>query len=61
MQKNDASYSFGDAKEISDAKQNLSRRNSSANYIESEWKFNAIGSGFKGGLAALGNHFGISI
>ena len=26
-----------------------------------EWKFNAIGSGFEGGLAALGNHFGISI
>ena len=26
-----------------------------------EWKFNAIGSGFEGGLAALGNHFGLSI
>ena len=26
-----------------------------------EWKFNAVGSGFEGGLAALGNHFGISI
>lgn len=24
-----------------------------------EWKFNAIGNGFKGGLAALCNHFGI--
>ena len=26
-----------------------------------EWKFNVVGSGFEGGLAALGNHFGISI
>ena len=26
-----------------------------------EWKFNAIGSGFEGGLAALGNHFGLSL
>lgn len=26
-----------------------------------EWKLNAVGSGFEGGLAALGNHFGISI
>ncbi len=26
----------------------------------SEWKFNAIGSGFEGGLAALCNNFGIS-
>ena len=24
-----------------------------------EWKFNAIGSGFQGGLAALCGHFGI--
>lgn len=27
----------------------------------SEWKFNAIGSGFKGGLAALCGNFGISV
>lgn len=27
----------------------------------SEWKFNAIGSGFQGGLAALCNHFGIEV
>ncbi len=27
----------------------------------SEWKFNAIGSGFQGGLAALCNNFGIQI
>lgn len=26
-----------------------------------EWKFNALGSGFEGGLAALCNNFGISI
>lgn len=26
-----------------------------------EWKFNAIGSGFQGGLAALCNHFGIQV
>ena len=26
-----------------------------------EWKFNAIGSGFQGGLAALCNHFGIDV
>jgi tellurium resistance protein TerD len=26
-----------------------------------EWKFNAIGSGFKGGLAALCKHFGINV
>ncbi|MHC6202372.1 TerD family protein [Breznakiellaceae bacterium SP9] len=26
-----------------------------------EWKFNAIGSGFKGGLAALVNHYGLSV
>lgn len=26
-----------------------------------EWKFNAIGSGFQGGLAALCGHYGISI
>jgi tellurium resistance protein TerD len=26
-----------------------------------EWKFNAVGSGFQGGLAALCNNFGISI
>lgn len=26
-----------------------------------EWKFNALGSGFRGGLAALCNNFGISI
>lgn len=26
-----------------------------------EWKFNAIGSGFQGGLAALCNHYGISV
>lgn len=28
---------------------------------ESEWKFNAIGSGFQGGLAALCGHYGIDI
>lgn len=27
----------------------------------SEWKFNAIGSGFQGGLAALGKNFGVDI
>ncbi len=27
----------------------------------SEWKFNAIGSGFKGGLAALCKNFGVSV
>lgn len=27
----------------------------------SEWKFNAIGSGFAGGLAALGKNFGVDI
>ncbi len=26
-----------------------------------EWKFNAIGSGFQGGLAALCGHFGIEV
>ena len=26
-----------------------------------EWKFNAIGSGFQGGLAALCGHFGINV
>ncbi len=26
-----------------------------------EWKFNAIGSGFQGGLAALCNHYGIDV
>ena len=26
-----------------------------------EWKFNAIGSGFQGGLAALCGHYGISV
>ncbi len=26
-----------------------------------EWKFNAIGSGFQGGLAALGKNFGVNI
>jgi len=26
-----------------------------------EWKFNAIGSGFEGGLAALGRNFGVDI
>ncbi|MDD5935643.1 MAG: TerD family protein [Clostridiales bacterium] len=26
-----------------------------------EWKFNAIGSGFQGGLAALCNHYGIQV
>ena len=26
-----------------------------------EWKFNAIGSGFSGGLAALCAHFGIEV
>lgn len=26
-----------------------------------EWKFNAIGSGFQGGLAALCRHFGVNI
>ena len=25
-----------------------------------EWKFNAIGSGFQGGLAALCNNFGVN-
>ncbi|MEA1962459.1 MAG: TerD family protein [Bacillota bacterium] len=27
----------------------------------SEWKFNAIGSGFQGGLAALGTNFGVNL
>lgn len=27
----------------------------------SEWKFNAIGSGFQGGLAALGRNFGVNV
>lgn len=26
-----------------------------------EWKFNAIGSGFQGGLAALGTNFGVNL
>jgi tellurium resistance protein TerD len=26
-----------------------------------EWKFNAIGSGFQGGLAAICSHFGIQV
>lgn len=26
-----------------------------------EWKFNAVGNGFQGGLAALCNHFGIQV
>ncbi|MBR1734392.1 MAG: TerD family protein, partial [Alphaproteobacteria bacterium] len=26
-----------------------------------EWKFNAIGSGFSGGLAALGRNFGVNV
>jgi len=26
-----------------------------------EWKFNAIGSGFQGGLAALGRNFGVNV
>ena len=26
-----------------------------------EWKFNAIGSGFSGGLAALGHNFGVNL
>ena len=26
-----------------------------------EWKFNAIGSGFQGGLAALCGHYGIDV
>lgn len=29
--------------------------------LNDEWKFNVIGSGFKGGLAALCNNFGIEI
>ena len=28
---------------------------------DGEWKFNAIGSGFQGGLAALCGHFGINV
>ncbi|MHC6202363.1 TerD family protein [Breznakiellaceae bacterium SP9] len=28
---------------------------------DAEWKFNAIGSGFKGGLAALCGNFGVSV
>lgn len=28
---------------------------------DSEWKFNAIGSGFQGGLAALCGHYGIEV
>ncbi len=28
---------------------------------EAEWKFQAIGSGFQGGLAALGQNFGVNI
>ena len=27
----------------------------------SEWKFNAIGSGFQGGLSALGRNFGVNV
>ena len=26
-----------------------------------EWKFNAIGSGFEGGLASLGRNFGVNV
>jgi tellurium resistance protein TerD len=26
-----------------------------------EWKFNAIGSGFKGGLAALATNYGLQV
>ena len=26
-----------------------------------EWKFKAIGQGFKGGLAALAQHFGVNV
>ena len=26
-----------------------------------EWKFNAVGSGFQGGLAALCGHYGIEV
>ena len=26
-----------------------------------EWKFNAIGSGFEGGLAALGRNYGVNV
>lgn len=26
-----------------------------------EWKFNAVGQGFAGGLAALGKHFGVNV
>ena len=29
--------------------------------INGEWKFNAIGSGFQGGLAALCGHYGIEV
>ena len=28
---------------------------------DGEWKFNAIGSGFQGGLAALCGHYGIQV
>ena len=28
---------------------------------DGEWKFNAIGSGFQGGLAALGRNFGVNV
>ena len=28
---------------------------------DGEWKFNAIGSGFQGGLAALCGHYGIDV
>ena len=26
-----------------------------------EWKFKAVGQGFKGGLAALAQHFGVNV
>ena len=29
--------------------------------LNGEWKFNAIGSGFQGGLAALCAHYGIEV
>mgnify|MGYP002601821405 FL=1 len=28
---------------------------------DGEWKFNAIGSGYQGGLAALCTHFGLEV
>ncbi|MBQ9618641.1 MAG: TerD family protein, partial [Oscillibacter sp.] len=28
---------------------------------QGEWKFNAIGSGFKGGLRALGLNYGVNV